>query len=164
MKTIYISRHGEAVSVGAPGVHNDFDRHLSELGVEKITRQAQGLKRLNASWEKVLASPLVRTQETARLLNQPVGAPIEACDALGDRPSLSAMQEILAKMPEKKILLVTHQPFVVSLTAFLLSGQRNIGFHYSTGTMACLHAYQLKDQPHGELIWFMGSETLQALA
>ncbi|MBT9544927.1 MAG: phosphohistidine phosphatase SixA [Candidatus Sericytochromatia bacterium] len=164
MKTLYISRHGEAVNVGAPGVFSDFDRHLSEEGKAKIAKQALGLKQLGARWDKILSSPLVRARQTAELLNAPVGAPLEFCDALGDSPSLANVQKILANMPEKRILLVSHQPFIVHLTAYLLTGRRDVSFHYSTGTMACLQSYQLQDEPKGELAWFMSSEILQNLA
>lgn len=164
MKTLFISRHGEAVNVGAPGVHSDFDRHLSDVGQEKIRRQAHGLKFLGAQWDKVLSSPLVRARQTAELLNAPVGAPIELCDALGDSPSLAKIQQILAQTPEQRVLLVSHQPFIVQLTAYFLSGRRDIAFHFSTGTMACLRSYLQQDEPHGELNWFMSSETLQSLA
>ncbi|MGE3726978.1 MAG: phosphohistidine phosphatase SixA [Candidatus Sericytochromatia bacterium] len=163
MKTLYISRHGEAVNVGAPGVFSDFERYLSEMGKAKIERQALGLQRLGARWDKILSSPLVRARQTAELLNAPVGAPLEFCDALGDSPSLANVQKILANMSEKRILLVSHQPFIVHLTAYLLSGRRDIAFQYNTGTMACLHSFQLQDEPKGELNWFMSSETLQSL-
>lgn len=164
MKTLYISRHGEAVNIGAPGVFSDFDRHLSEEGQAKIAKQAKGLQRLGAHWDKILTSPLVRARQTAELLNRDVGAPIEFCDALGDSPSLGQIQKILAGLAEKRILLVSHQPFIVQLTAYLLTGRRDVSFNYSTGTMACLQSYQLQDEPRGELAWFMSSETLQTLA
>jgi len=162
LKTLFIARHGEAVSVGAPGVYSDFDRHLSEEGEQKIKKQAESLLKLGATWQKVLCSPLVRARQTAELLNSPQAAPLEIFEALGDRPSFSEVRKKIEASHEERILLVTHQPFVVELTSYLLTGEMKTAFHFSTGAMACLRIYQLSESPRGELEWFKPSSSLQA--
>lgn len=164
MKIFYIARHGEAVAVGAPGVYSDFDRHLSPAGVAKLQKQAQGLQRMGAQWQKVLSSPLLRARQTAEILNQPIQAALEMTEALGDRPSIQTLVSTLQQIQETQILLVTHQPFVGQLTSWFLSGRLDTAFHFSTGAMACIKVYQLCETPRGELQWFNSSQILQALS
>lgn len=165
MKILYIARHGEAVAVGEPGVNSDFDRYLSKEGMDKMRKQAQGLRQLGVDWQWVLSSPLLRARQTAEILNEPVQAALEITEALGNRPSIQALVKQLQQARQERILLVTHQPFVVQLTSWLLSGRMDTAFHFSTGAMACLKVYQLsEEEPQGELQWFNPSATLQALA
>jgi phosphohistidine phosphatase len=164
IKTLYIARHGEAVSVGAPDVFVDFDRYLSEAGRTQISRQARGLQQLGAHWEQVIASPLVRARQTAELLNEHLQAPLALSEALGDRPSLRVLREELLAQQAEQLLLVTHQPFVVQLTLWLLNGQAAHPLDYGTGAMACLKVDLAEAQPGGELLWFKSSASLQQLA
>lgn len=164
MKTIYLARHGEAVSVGHEGVQHDFDRHLSERGRALLQRQAEAFPRLESRIEACYSSPLLRTRQTAEILGRPFGAEVQATEALGSRPAFSEVLKLLEKSSAQTILLVTHQPFVVELCAWLVSGERHFLTTYSTGTVACLRLFQLTPAPRGELVWMMPAEIMASLA
>jgi len=155
MKTLYVARHGEPVHLGAPHAPSDFDRYLTPEGEQKMQQQAQGLQNMGITFEACYASPLVRTQQTAQYLCAPFGTPIHSTDSLGSSPSIAQVQRLLQAETARHILLVTHQPFVVQLTSWLISGRMESSFAYHPGSMACIAVYSLEPTPQGELQWFL---------
>lgn len=164
MKEIYIARHAEAVPIGMAGIYHDFDRTLTPAGEALLERQALGFKRLAPTLQLCIASPLVRTRQTAALLTAPYGCPIETSEALGSHPHLQQVSELLAATDARHILLVTHQPFVVQLVSWLLTGDDEFSCEYSPGTVAALRLYQREPRPRGELLWLLPPEVLAAQA
>lgn len=158
MKTLYIARHGEPVHIGAKDAPTDFDRYLTPEGEEKLQQQARGLQKMGVTFEACYASPLVRTQQTAQFLCAPFGTTIQSADCLGSSPSMIQVQRLLAGETARHVLLVTHQPFVVQLTSWLISGRMETSFAYQPGTMACVSVYTLEPFPQGELQWFLPAE------
>jgi len=164
MKTVYIARHAEALPVGTAGIYHDFDRPLSPAGLTLLQQQAKAFQQLTPQLEACYASPLLRTQQTAQTLVAPWGLPVEAADCLGAAPDLSAVQQLLHQSPAQSLLLVTHQPFVVQLLSWLLTGERDLNTSFEPGTMTCLRLYQTQPVPDGELLWLMPAEIMAALA
>lgn len=163
MKTIYIARHAEAVSIGVNGVYSDFDRYLTEAGRAQLARQAKGLKQLEPRLEACFASPLVRARETAEALTSPYGIAVTTHEALGSRPDLAGVKALLAESKASRILLVTHQPFVVQLLSWLLTGDSEVNSHFGTATLACMHLHLLDPAPRGELQWLLPADMLAKL-
>lgn len=164
MKHIYIARHAEAVPIGMAGIYHDFDRTLTPVGEALLERQALGLQRLAPQMDLCIASPLVRTRQTAAILTAPYACPIETSEALGSHPNLQQVGDLLAATEARQILLVTHQPFVVQLVSWLLTGDDELSCEYSPGTLAALRLFQCEPQPRGELRWLMPPELLAAQA
>lgn len=164
MKTIYLARHAEAVPVGTAGVYHDFDRPLTPYGEMLLQRQAQTLAQLAPDLQACYASPLLRTQQTAQLLLAGRDVSISPVDALGASPSLSAMQRLLQQTEATQILLVTHQPFVVSLLSWLLTAEQDLNTAFEPGTLACFQLFQLAPRPAGLLQWLMSAEIMAKLA
>lgn len=163
MKTLYIARHAEAVSVGLPGVHHDFDRYLSPAGVELLERQARALMHIEPEIQICYTSPLVRARQTAEQLAGAYGCPIESNEALGALPDLRRVQQLLETTSARSVMLVTHQPFVVQLVSWLLTGDSEVATHFGTASLACLRLYTLEPSPRGELQWLMSAEQLAQL-
>jgi phosphohistidine phosphatase len=64
---IDVLRHGRALPAGAGG---DSARPLSPGGVEEVARLGACLQALGAGPIRVLASPLLRAQQTAEIVRQ----------------------------------------------------------------------------------------------
>ncbi|MBC7918815.1 MAG: histidine phosphatase family protein [Rhodoferax sp.] len=98
-------RHAEAIDLELVG--DDFMRSLTPRGEKQADRMAQWLDRQLPAGAKVLASPTVRTEQTARAL----GRKFKTCGALGP---LGTPQELLelVQWPQGKgcVLVVGHQP------------------------------------------------------
>lgn len=107
-------RHAEAVD-GTP----DHARELSPRGIKQAQRMAEWLKRNKPQRLKVLASPTVRTRQTAEAFTDD----FEIVSALGPERSVA---DILAATgwPDASgaCLIVGHQPTLGRLAALLLSG------------------------------------------
>jgi phosphohistidine phosphatase len=110
-------RHAEAV-LAHEGLH-DHARALTAKGERQAQRMAQWLNQRLAHSTRVLVSPALRTQQTARHLERPLRtlhelAPEASVDAL-----LQASQWPLRHEP---VLVVGHQPTLGLVAARLMTG------------------------------------------
>jgi probable phosphoglycerate mutase len=83
MITLYLVRHGEAecnVLCVASSLPETTERHLTEKGREQIARVAESL--VGKKVDGIIASPLVRTQETARIISEKISIPVQTDDRL----------------------------------------------------------------------------------
>jgi phosphohistidine phosphatase len=163
MKTIYIARHAEAVPVGVEGVYHDFDRYLTRTGLDLIERQARALMHLEPEIQACFSSPLVRARQTAEQLVEAYGCQVQCDEALGSSPDISQVQRLLEATPASSVLLVTHQPFVVQLTSWLLTGDSEVACHFGTAAIACVHQHLLSPIPRGELRWLLPAEIMSQI-
>lgn len=80
---LYLVRHGEAehnvLRVGS-SLPEITERHLTDRGKEQIRAAAELLA--GQSIDAIIASPLVRTQETAAIISEKTGIPVETDDRL----------------------------------------------------------------------------------
>lgn len=164
MKTLYLARHGEAVKVGYGNVTHDFDRNLTVEGIFKLETELLGLQAVGARFEQCFASPLLRAQQTAKILTSESECEPEALNALGSEPSFSVIHRALETCEAEHVLMVGHAPFISQLTAYFLNGSPHGNFHFSPGTVACIQVRNLTAEPQGELQWLMGYEILSQLA
>lgn len=133
---VWIMRHGDAPYI-------DGERQLSELGKQDVAQMAQRLaerfKEQNLELEIMLASPYLRAQQTADIVEQ------ELMDAKV-RPFLTEQEPLLRSesdpamtasyveaLPQSTILLVSHMPLVANLLATWLPQQ---GRYFPTSAIA----------------------------
>ena len=64
MKILYIMRHGEKEIKKI----NDYEINLMPEGIKKVTQLAQKLKEQNIKPDLILASPSIRTRQTAQII------------------------------------------------------------------------------------------------
>ena len=81
--TLYLVRHGEAeqnvLGVGS-SLPEITKRHLTERGREQVRATADFLA--GQPVDAIIASPLVRTQETAAIISEKTGVPVQTDDRL----------------------------------------------------------------------------------
>jgi phosphohistidine phosphatase len=105
---LWFLRHGEAEPHGARA---DEQRRLTPRGEEQSRAAGRALVALELTFQLVVTSPRVRALDTARL----------ACEALGGEPVVHAplsggfdagdvRELMLATGPDKRLLLVGHNP------------------------------------------------------
>ncbi|MDX2092373.1 MAG: phosphohistidine phosphatase SixA [Kofleriaceae bacterium] len=117
---IYLVRHGDAVPEEEAG--SDRDRWLSARGREHARVLGRLLREQRVEPDVILSSPLPRAVQTAELLAQ-------SLDYLGIVTSLRCLEpsaqprvaatEIMAR--GVSVLVVSHEPAISSLGAYLLS-------------------------------------------
>ncbi len=110
-------RHAEAVErEGLP----DLERMLTTKGERQAARMADWLNHRIAHSTRVLVSPALRCQQTAKAL----GRKFRTVEAIAPEASPQALLEA-ARWPEstEPVLVVGHQPTLGQVAALLLGGQ-----------------------------------------
>lgn len=110
-------RHAEAIErEGLP----DLERMLTPKGERQAARMAEWLNQRIAHSTRVLVSPALRCQQTAKAL----GRKFRTVDTIAPEASPQAVLEA-ARWPEsgEPVLVVGHQPTLGMVAALLLCGQ-----------------------------------------
>jgi phosphohistidine phosphatase len=161
---IVLVRH--AIAEPLAETHRDEDRRLTPEGIEKMELAARGLKCLKLEPDRILASPLRRAEETARILGDAFDLDAEVMDELapGGRP-----QRVLAwlrkNQPAGTVLLVGHEPDLGEMTSWLLSGSAEaVAVHFKKGGAASVVLDAPASRPSGALEWLLSPRALRALA
>lgn len=134
---VHLLRHGVAEEWNACG---DAARALTEEGVQKLARAAPGWRKVAQPIQRVLVSPLLRAQQTARLFADAVAPRAEWCDTEALVPEASpmlayellqgALQEGLAG-----VACVAHEPLLGSLLGLLLCGSPRSAIPFKKGML-----------------------------
>jgi phosphohistidine phosphatase len=123
MKELYMIRHALAGS----SLENEVDdeaRPLKKKGKDKMKAIAKGLKGQKISFDIILTSPLLRSQESAGILNEYCGSNKEATvtDLLKPGSSYNNLIKFLNKSKSaEKIAIVGHEPFLSGFASYCLS-------------------------------------------
>lgn len=163
MPFVFVMRHGYAeAGVGK----SDAQRELTPEGRVELAAAARGLVRLAVKIDGIVASPLVRTRQTAAAISEGLGLGLEVMtlEALrpGGPPQLQ-LEEIGACGPGGGLLVVGHAPDVGLLVGHAASGQVHEGAVFEPGTMACLHFPGRVRAGAGTLRWLMSAAQLGLL-
>ena len=108
--TLYLVRHGEAehnvLGVGS-SLPEITERHLTERGKMQIREVAEMLK--EKSIDAIIASPLVRTRETAAIISEATEVPVRIDDRLHETDlgvfNEKAIQLFFDKYPDPEMRL-----------------------------------------------------------
>lgn len=158
-------RHGLAVEReewdGADG-----ERPLTEKGAKRVAQVASGLKWLEVQPTHLFSSPLVRAEETARILYTVFGERTvvqQADELLPDAPP-DGLLSLLEELPsESCVICVGHEPQLGLAASLLLAGKPSLSFRFKKAG-ACLIELPSPPKPsRGVLRWWMEPSQLRVL-
>lgn len=137
---LYICRHGKAHPDSATG--RDFDRQLNERGRAQVEYLAGALADETPRAPLVVASPYVRTQQTAAAIAESLEADLCNDERLAVDAGLHGMLSIIQHQVQRSmpaLVLVGHNPDLSELVGVLLQGPLGGGaFGLKTGMcVAC---------------------------
>lgn len=133
MITFVVLRHGQAQNRAT----TDFERQLTDKGNQDCHYVAEQLKLNQQRFsqdnpiEAIYHSPYIRTTQTAEIVRGDLevsvelagyGLPMYPVEPLVGNDSVVTVTQWISGLPEKKFLLVSHQPLVSSLVAWLVDG------------------------------------------
>jgi len=161
---IYIVRHALAElreNWQAP----DEQRPLTAKGRKKMARIATGLRDLGVELTHLYASPLVRAQQTAEIVQEGLKIKKIATTALlvpGADPAqiLSFLNE---HEGEAALALVGHEPHVSALLAFLATGRTEVFALFKKGGVALLEGEPPLQPGHLLLRWLLEPNQLAGI-
>src|SRR5262245_45597991 len=122
---VIIFRHGPAGGRDAQQWPDDAQRPLSERGEERTHAAARGLIRIEPQLRLVVTSPLVRAEQTARILAETAnGVPLKTLAALRPSGSHRVIVDYLAALQQADdvVALVGHEPDLGRLAGVLVFG------------------------------------------
>jgi phosphohistidine phosphatase len=158
-KSLFILRHGIAVTRGNPAYPLDSDRPLTSKGLKRMRRIANGMQRMHAGFDVILSSPYRRALETAFV----VAREYEAGEAVQTNPALKPEvlpEEVNRSLMEKystcrRILLVGHEPQLSALVSTLTSGSAGARPILKKGGLCKLQADKLQLGKCATLLWLL---------
>lgn len=163
-RRIYIVRHAIAEDVSPSG--RDEDRALTAEGRKKMKRAARGLATLAVAPAKLLASPLVRAQQTAEIIVEALPQlKIETCELLAPSVDERALTRLLnGAHAGRDVMLVGHEPDLGEMLSFWLTGSRGgIETRFKKGAVACIASNTLPPMGKAILEWFMTAGQLGSI-
>ncbi len=159
-------RRGSGIKAKSRPTTPDAERALTPQGKAKMTRAAQGLRKIKVRPDAILTSPLRRARETAEILAEALGGiKIEVLEELAPGTELSSVVAALRRYHSLKALaLVGHQPDLGYLASFLLAGAPSAcNLTFKKGSVACLEG-EISDNATGcSLVWLLPPKFLRTL-
>ncbi len=109
MQEILLMRHGRAAGEAESGA--DFDRPLTPTGCEQAAAAARWLQEQGRIPDLIIASPALRTRQTAERVAEVVEllGPVELAPSLYNAPA-GRLIEVLEQVRVERVLLVGHNP------------------------------------------------------
>src|ERR1700683_2643066 len=128
---LLIIRHAIAFERDRQRWADDAARPLSPAGIRRSRKAAAGLKALCKAPDRFLSSPLIRAEETAKILT-------EVAPQLTPGKGAAAVLTRLATDRSKRIAIVGHQPDLSALLAACLLNDSSVPIEMKKNAVACL--------------------------
>jgi len=162
---LYIARHGDALDVGRQGIARDHDRPLSDEGVRRTEEAGRALQAMGVRVDRVGSSPLVRAEQTARILAAAIAAdaPLETCPFLAPGACARDVADWMNRCGGEALMIVGHMPDLGAVTAALVSRPAAAGVVFKKGAIACVDFPTGVQLGAGELEWLMQPAQLRAV-
>ena len=121
---VILFRHGPAARRDSKRWPDDRMRPLTSLGAQLVRAAAEGLARIEPNVEQVMSSPFARSRQTARVLADVLETgEVEELEALGpEGPVADVLADLSARVSDRSLVLVGHQPDLGFLAGWLLFG------------------------------------------
>jgi len=164
MLEVYLIRHGVAAERGKEWP-DDSKRPLTPEGIVRLRKEARALNALNVSFEQIIASPLLRTRQTADVFAEELKGhpPVALSDALAPAGTPAAVAQELTKHVRKaRLALVGHEPNLGELAAELIGARAPLEF--KKGGICRIDFDILPPKGTGRLRWFVTPKMLRKLA
>jgi len=160
---LYLIRHGVAEERGEAWP-DDAKRPLTQDGMSKLRKSARALKLLGVVIDVIVASPFVRTRQTAEIVAAGLDPHphIVTAESLAPGGAVTAVLSELEKHAKReRIALVGHEPGIGELAARLVGTRHPIPF--KKGAVCRVDVEGLPSPGPGNLRWFLTAKILRSI-
>jgi phosphohistidine phosphatase len=159
---LLLVRHAIACERDLKRWRDDRERPLSPRGVARAHQAARGLRRFTAPPAQFLASPLLRTYQTAVILHESAGWPKPAaCEALEPGRPPEEFLGFVARLTDARVAAVGHAPDLGVLLSSCLGGA-STAFEFRKMGVALVRFRGRARAGAGQLVWFVPPRVLRA--
>lgn len=166
MKILYLVRHGIAKNVGEDGIRRDFDRPLSDLGIERTNQVMAGLDHVIEDYpDAILTSPLIRAKETAEICAAKLQGSYEVVSTDKLEPGTTSVEILqwIDHLDWASMMLVGHMPDMAMLAGTCLASEK-LDIVFKKASVCCIRFYSHIRPAGGELRWHLPPEILRNLS
>lgn len=161
---LYILRHGIAADRGVEYPDDDL-RPLTDKGIRRMRREAEGMNAIGIAPDVIISSPLVRAVQTAEIVRDGLDAPPQMAisEALVPEAHPSQIIQELVKSHSSlsSVMVVGHEPHMSSLVSYIMTGQVSWLIKLKKGALCNMEISALG---RGQLLWALAPRQLRALA
>ena len=161
---LYFLRHGIAADREEAQVAADAERPLTDEGIKKMTKAAEGMKKLGFSFDKIVSSPYVRARHTAEIAAEGIkfSGKIKFSESLTPESNFRLFSKLVNEFSEnERVLFVGHQPTMGSFISELVTGANDFYFDMKKGSLCRVDLYPDINPIRGELKWLLTSKILR---
>jgi phosphohistidine phosphatase len=162
MMTLYLLRHGIAEDYSPEG---DTGRRLTLQGTFQVAMIAKGLHKLGVHFDRIIASPLVRAQETAEIIGRitEFHGTIERDIRLQPEERFEIVSAMIAECSDiSSILFVGHQPAMGRIVGGLCAGGE-LDIDVPPAALRVVSVHSLRPHARGTLLWSLSPSVVEAL-
>lgn len=162
MQEIFILRHAQAEELNKVQVKEDFERNLTEEGIERTKKLSILFDKLEEAPDLVLSSPYLRAKTTAELFVNSLNPKpeIKVVDFLSSGTSCKDIAKgLLPFFSHNKIVLVGHAPDLETFLAKLIGADRIKLKKGAIAKVSLNNSIELS----GELEWLITSKIVKKL-
>ena len=164
---LLLLRHAQAEKPDPILYPDDGERPLTSTGMKRHRRVAIALHRIGIRPDQIIASPRLRTRQTAEITAAVLGCEkaLVQSDALGAGYSAHAALDLLMTChPQAVIMLVGHAPDLSELTGWFLGPDAGPAVKFRKGALLGLSFPGAPQPGQGTLDFFYRPDDLLALA
>ena len=156
---VYVLRHGMADERDYRKYPDDDLRPLIPEGIDKLSKQAKGLKSIGFSVDVVISSPLVRAVQTAEVVMAGLGIAGDLAYSEALAPEVHPyllLEELATKYSAvDRVMVVGHEPHMSSFVSMVMSGDPNGMIRLKKGALCKLRIPRPDGVKSGWLEWLM---------
>ncbi|HTS02420.1 MAG TPA: phosphohistidine phosphatase SixA [Thermoanaerobaculia bacterium] len=160
---VHLLRHAEAEELSPSG--RDADRRLTDDGKKRMKAVARAIAKLDAGYEAILVSPLVRSRQTAEPVAEACGFSKSLSETRSLAPNADPVEVLheLARLRPSAALLVGHQPHLGRLLGLLVSGRPDVEVPMKKAGLAAFETGPDPSLGRAELKFFLPPRLLEDL-
>jgi phosphohistidine phosphatase len=159
---IYLMQHGPALPKD-----QDPEEGLGPEGKERIRASGQALKKMGVTFDAVLCSPKKRSKQTAGIVAEEVGFPlekiIETKQVKAMAPPEETVQALAGLSGADRVLIAGHLPSVAETASFLLTEGSKAAVQFEMGGCCLIDVDELPTHS-GRLRWYLTPSQLKLIA
>lgn len=159
---IYLMQHGPNLSKD-----EDPEESLSLEGEAQISKAAQAIKKMGLEFDVVIASPKKRSQQTAAIVAEAIGFPVESIvvtDKVKAMTPAAQTIDYLEQFAGKRTVLVAgHLPSLAEVASALLTSGSKATIQFERGGIGRIDVDSLPTS-EGKLRWYLVPDQLELLA